>query len=123
MVSSDPSARPGPRQRASTLRRVKPAARAAERAGILERRSHGRPNGRQGSNTYLFDAVLVRLAHDDANAVFGDLPCLTIVDVGRKAGSWVPAVSDDPSLPGLAVRSRPLEVGVLGAVSFTLLRM
>jgi hypothetical protein len=53
---------------------VKRATRAAEQAGILQRQPHGRPDGRQGSNTYLFDALLVRLAHDDATEVIDDLP-------------------------------------------------
>jgi hypothetical protein len=53
---------------------VKRAARAAEQVGILQRQPHGRPNGRQGSNTYLFDAALVRLAHDDASEGIYDLP-------------------------------------------------
>lgn len=53
---------------------VKRAVRAAESLGLLERHPHGRPNGRQGSNTYVFDVALVRAAHDDMDWFTRDLP-------------------------------------------------
>jgi hypothetical protein len=45
---------------------VKRAVRGAERMGLIARESHARPNGRQGSNTYRFDAALVAAASADA---------------------------------------------------------
>jgi hypothetical protein len=54
---------------------VKRAVRSAEDLRLIERRPHGRPNGRQGSNTYFFDVALVRGAHDDMDDLYiGDLP-------------------------------------------------
>jgi hypothetical protein len=45
---------------------VKRAVRQAEHLGLIAREAHGRPNGRQGSNTYRFDATLVAAATADA---------------------------------------------------------
>ena len=45
---------------------VKRAVREAEAAGLITREAHARPNGRQGSNTYRFDAELVAAASSDA---------------------------------------------------------
>jgi hypothetical protein len=45
---------------------VKRAVREAEDVGLIAREAHARPNGRQGSNTYRFDAALVAAASADA---------------------------------------------------------
>ena len=46
---------------------VKRAVREAEHAGLIAREDHARPNGRQGSNTYRFDAALVAAASAEAD--------------------------------------------------------
>jgi hypothetical protein len=45
---------------------VRRAVREAEDVGLIAREAHARPNGRQGSNTYRFDAALVAAASADA---------------------------------------------------------
>jgi hypothetical protein len=45
---------------------VKRAVREAEDVGLITGEAHARPNGRQGSNTYRFDAALVAAASADA---------------------------------------------------------
>jgi hypothetical protein len=45
---------------------IKRAVREAEDVGLITREAHARPNGRQGSNTYRFDATLVAAATADA---------------------------------------------------------